>query len=217
MFDLFHSFYMVTLVQIILLNLVALVSPGPDFAVVAHNSLAYGRRIGIVTALGITLGEFIHLSYIVLGFGSIIKNHFWLLAIIKILGCLYLVTLGLKMVFSRSNKNQISDNDSDVKILSTTTAIFRGALTNILNPKAILFFLSIFSVVVDVDTPMSIMSIYGLAILLTTFFWFGFVAVFFSTKKINRKITSIKYWINKITGSMLILLSIKLALTEETS
>ncbi len=213
MYDLFNSSYLSTLIQIVLLNFIVLISPGPDFAVVTHNSLVYGRRTGIMTAFGITLGELVHLSYIILGFGSIISKNFWLLTIIKFCGCLYLVSIGFKMLFSRPQKTDLAIEN---KSISSKRAILKGALTNFLNPKAILYFLSIFSIVVDFDTPAYILSIYGISILASTFGWFSLVAIFFSISKINNKLTSIRHWIDRITGGVLILLSVKLALTQES-
>jgi RhtB (resistance to homoserine/threonine) family protein len=215
MFDFFSTTYFATFIQITILNIIVLISPGPDFAVVVHNSLVYGRRTGIMTAVGITVGELVHLSYIILGFGSVVANNFWLLSVIKFCGCVYLVQMGFRMLFSKPKKINLESGVLNAKVISGYKAVLRGALTNFLNPKAILFFLSLFSIVVDVDTPMYILSLYGLSMLLTTLGWFAIVALFFSHPKLSNKLTSMKHWIERITGGMLIMLSVKLALTKE--
>ena len=96
--DIFNSPYWVTLVNLIILNFIALASPGPDFAIVVKNSLVHSKKAGMMTALGIATGETIHLSYILLGVGIIISKNIWILNSIKILGMLYLTYIGIKML-----------------------------------------------------------------------------------------------------------------------
>src|SRR5437899_1153547 len=84
------------------LNLIALISPGPDFAVVVRNSLIYSRRTGLLTALGIALGIFVHVSYIAFGLGVIIQENEWLYQSMKWLGGGYLLYIRIKGL--RANK-----------------------------------------------------------------------------------------------------------------
>ncbi len=216
MFDFFESSYLATFIQITFLHIGLLISPGPNFAIVTHNSLTYGRRTGLMTAVGIAAGGIVHLSYIIFGFGSIITNNLWMLLIIKFCGCIYLVTLGVKMLFAKQEKLKLN-NKTSIMIISSRQALLKGALTNFLNPKVILFFLSIFSIVVDIDTPLYILFIYGASMSLATLSWLALVAILFSHHKFSYKLTSVKHWIERTTGGILILLSIKLALTHETT
>lgn len=214
MFEAFSSSYGSTIIQLALLNLVALVAPGSDFAIVSRNSILYGRKIGIYTALGITLGELFHLSYIILGAHIFIVNNIWVLNLVKGVGCLYLLYLGYNMIISKDGSGDFR-NENELQYYSAMEAIKTGALTNALNPKAIMFFISIFSVVIDINTPLSTMVLYGIVILITTFSWFAIVAIFFTHKKIRDKLLKVKHWIERFTGVLLILIGIKLAFTTE--
>lgn len=78
------------------LNMIALISPGPDFAVIVKNSLVYSRRTALLIAFGITLGCLIHISYSLLGLGLVIKENEWLFHGLKYLGAGYLFYIGLK-------------------------------------------------------------------------------------------------------------------------
>ena len=214
MFHIFTSPYHDTMVQLALLNLVALISPGPDFAIVIRNSIIYGRRFGFFTILGIQLGEMIHLTYIVLGMHIFVVNNMWILTIVKFVGCLYLIYLGIKMLFTQA-ENSETDFKKNIKNYSLFQAINTGFLTNLLNPKAIIFFISVFSITVDINTPPNILFVYSLIIISTSIFWFGIVAMVFTHASIRNKMLSIKHWIDRGTGILLILISIKLALTTE--
>jgi len=215
MLDFFSSSYGVTLIQVAILNIVALVSPGPDFAIVVRNSLAHSRRAGLMTAAGITAGETVHISYILLGVGVVIAKTLWLLTTIKIAGCLYLTYLGIQLLRAKKEELNLDVLQEVQPAVNNFKAFQTGAATNILNPKAILFFISIFSVVVDSNTPLSILMLYGVVMLVSTFTWFSIVALFFSNAQIRNRFVAVKHWIDRITGGLLIAISIKLALTKE--
>jgi RhtB (resistance to homoserine/threonine) family protein len=206
----FLSNYWAPFFTIMSINLIALVSPGPDFAITVKNSLLYSRKIGIWCAIGITCGEVIHLFYTILGFGLIVAQTLWLFGTIKILGALYLIYTGYKALKARKGVNLL--NNAKAINNFTASASFRsGFFTNLLNPKAILFFLSIFTVVIDPETPLSIMLFYGAAMTVQTFLWFGFVALCFSGAKVRQLFSELNHWVERITGGILVLLGVKLA------
>ncbi|MDC0864614.1 LysE family transporter [Rickettsiaceae bacterium] len=217
MLDFFHSTYGTTLIQVTILNMIGLVSLGPDFALVMRNSLVHDKRAGMMTSLGITCGEAVHICYISLGVGVIIENNSMLLASMKILGGIYLVYIGIQMVRSKQNPATLV-NPSHQQSLNTVSdfKMFRvGFITNILNPKVILFFLGLFSVVINSNTPIGILLLYVFVILITTFGWFSFVTIFFSHRDIRDKFIKVKHLIDRVTGIFLILISVKLVLTVQ--
>ena len=89
--DFWHGFWVITGI-----HLLAAVSPGPDFVFVSQQTLARGRRTGLVCALGIALGLGVHIAYSALGLAAVIASAAWLLTAIKIVGGGYLVWLGIK-------------------------------------------------------------------------------------------------------------------------
>lgn len=205
--------YLPSIISISGLVMIALISPGPDFAITVRNSLIYSRKTALLTALGISLGILIHVSYTILGLGLVIKNQTWLFLLIKYLGASYLIYIGYKGLKARTTKLAL-ENKSHIEDISSLSAIRSGFLTCILNPKAMLFFISLFSVVVAPNTPLFIMLICGVIIFVETLIWFSFVAVCLSGTHTRKKFNAVAHLIERITGGVLILLGLKLLFSE---
>lgn len=139
-------------IAVITITLLAVVSPGPDFAMVSRNSLLLSRRSGVLTALGIGLGVLVHVTYTLLGVGLLIQQSAWLFNVIKLLGALYLIYLGFKMLRTQKAGEFAP---SKVAPVSDLEALRIGFLTNALNPKTTVFIVSLFIQVVGPDTPPS--------------------------------------------------------------
>lgn len=230
MLDFFSSTYGATLIQIAILNLIATISPGQNFAIIVRSSIMYERRIGIMTAIGVILGELVHITYIILGIGVILA-HAWILSSIKILGCLYLSYLGVRMLCAKKNMGGDLSQDADSipeqaaaksspsalpsAPISGFKALWTGVLTNLCNFNVVIFLLSLFSVVVDSGTPAHILMLYSGTILLTSFTWFILVVFLFSNHHIRALFSSASHWVERFTGGVLLVISIKLALTKE--
>lgn len=189
--------------------LLALVSPGPDFAIIVRNSLIYSRKTALFTALGIALGILVHVAYTLFGAGILIAETPWIFSVFKYLGAGYLLYIGYKGV--RAKKQTIDFGTLNIKKdISAFAAIRSGFLTNALNPKAMLFFISLFSVVISPGTPLIIMLLYAVIIFTSTLIWFSCVAFFLSGKRTREYFSSIGYIVERITGGLLLLLGIKL-------
>lgn len=87
---------MTELIAVITITVLAVISPGPDFAMVTRNSLMLSRRAGVQTALGIGMGVLVHVAYTLVGVGLLIQQSLWLFNAIKLAGAGYLVYLGMK-------------------------------------------------------------------------------------------------------------------------
>ena len=204
--------YLPSILSLAGLNMIALISPGPDFAVIVRKSLVYSRKTALLTALGIALGIMVHVSYILLGLGVVIRESTWLFDCIKYLGAGYLLYIGVKGLTAKKAALALG-NVHHVRDISHTLAIRSGFLTNALNPKCMLFILSLFSVVIPPHTPTLIMTIYGVIIFVETLAWFSFVAFCLSGKRTREKFNAVGHWIERITGGILILLAGKLFFT----
>ena len=205
--------YWPAIVSLTCLQMVGLISPGPDFAVVLRNSLIYSRKTALFTALGIALGIMVHVAYSVLGLGFLMAKTAWLLMIFKYVGAGYLLYIGYKGL--RAKKHHVPLGDTHhVQDISPFAAFRSGFLTNALNPKAMLFFVSLFSLLVAPSTPPLIMGVYSVIIFITTLGWFSFVALCLSGKTIRAKFNAFGHWIERVTGGLLILLGIKLLLMK---
>jgi RhtB (resistance to homoserine/threonine) family protein len=199
----------VTIIQIL-----AVMSPGPDFIMTVRNSLTYSRRTGIWTAVGFGCGIFVHVCYSLAGLALIISQSILLFSVIKYAGAAYLIYIGIKSALARGATIEIADQQQKQDI-SRFTAVRMGFLTNILNPKATLFILSLFTLVISPDTPPLILAILALIIVSTTIAWFTLVSIFMTQRHIRGVFERFQNLFNKTFGGLLILLGIKVALTEK--
>jgi len=170
--------FMLYLPEIVSVSVIALfmsISPGADFVMVTKNSLFHHRKAGLYSALGISLAIWIHVTYSIAGLALVISNSVVLFSIIKYLGGAYLIYMGWKSFQSKANV-EIVDNKNH-QTLSNFSALKIGFITNALNPKTTLFFLSIFTQVVTADTPIILQVIYGAIISVAHLLWFSFVVL----------------------------------------
>lgn len=188
-----------------IIHILAVAMPGPDFAMVIRNSLRYNRRIAIYSILGLCSGILFHLTYCLFGFALVIKNSIILLNIIKGLGSLYLLYLGIDglVAFSKiikqknhvsknsipENKNikKLSENDiAQLQNISALAAWRMGLITNLTNPKVIIYFISLYSQFMQTNISMIKQGIYVLEIIILTFCWFTLVATIMTRDTIKK-------------------------------
>lgn len=152
-----------------LAHLLAVMSPGPDTAIIFHQSFAKGRVQGILTALGIGFGIFVHCFFAISGISLLIYSSDEAKFFIKFMGAIYLLYLGISFFISKK-----SSKTDESKVLFKNPFII-GFVTNLLNVKAFLFTVSLFSFInLDSNTLMSL--IYLLYFPLITAAWFSFVS-----------------------------------------
>lgn len=198
----------------------SVMSPGPDFAMVMRNSLVYSRRTGLLAAVGLALGILLHVSYSLMGIGLIISRSIILFNTIKILGAAYLIYIGIKSLMTKKeSRKQITEElneefgESHAKQdLTTFQAVRMGFINNALNPKATLFFLALFTQIINPHTSLGIKMLYGLEMSVATFIWFAIVALILTHKRVSRSFLGVKHHFEKVFGAILIALGIKVAL-----
>ncbi len=204
--------YFPSIAALFSIQLLGLMSPGPDFAIVVKNSLIYTRKTAILTAIGVSLGVLVHLSYIFLGLGIIIAQTTWLFLLFKYVGASYLIYIGIKGLLAKKQKISYEKNKPQQQDILPLKALRAGFFTNATNPKAMLFFLSIISAFVTPKEPAFIIAIYGVLIFASTLAWFLIVAIFFSNKRLSLFFKNFQYLIERVTGGFLILLGVKILL-----
>lgn len=207
--------YLPSIAALTVIQLLGVMSPGPDFAVVVRNSLIYTRKTGVLTAIGVSLGILVHLAYILLGLGVVISKTVWLFALFKYLGAAYLMYIGIKGLLAKKQTTNY-DGAHSLQEISPFKAINTGFLTNVLNPKAMFFFLSLISAFIP-GKPSIIVVIYGIIIFVSTLLWFLFVAMCFSNTRLRSFFKNFQYLIERITGGLLILLAVKMLFFQTQS
>ncbi len=193
--------------------LLAAISPGPDFLVVAKNSLAHSRSAGMWTAVGVGSALLVHVTYTLVGIGLIISQSILLFSIIKVLGAVYLIWLGASILFSRQS-HEISAPQGEAVYKAPRDAFKEGFLTNVLNPKATVFFVSIFTQFVSPQLPTLIQIAYGLEVVLIVMLWFVGLSAMLTMPLVRSGIGAVQGKLMKVMGIALILLGVKVAFSH---
>ncbi|WP_261841760.1 LysE family translocator [Aliamphritea ceti] len=191
--------------------LLAVISPGPDFAITTRNSLMYGRCSGLATAIGIAAGVSVHVVYTLFGLGYIMAEAVWLLEVMRYLGAGYLIWLGVSAFLPGKGEGG-SKTGLAVSGVAGWTAFKNGFICNALNPKTALFFIALFTQVVDPATPLIIQVLIGVFISVAHFVWFGIVALLLTHPRFNQMFARARVWIERVTGACLVGLGAKLAI-----
>lgn len=209
------SHYMYEFLGLMAVFSIMIVSPGADFAIVVRQSIVHGRRSAIMTSLGIGSSLLFHISYTVLGLGLLVSKSLLLFGLLKWAGAAYLVYLGIKALCAPAMEApaDVVENVPQKKI-SDGRSFLMGFVTNALNPKAVLFFLSLFSALVSHETPVLIQASYGVFMALALIAWFVAVSTFFTIQSVRDRFVSWGKWFNRVTGMVFIGLGIKLATSQ---
>ncbi|MGF1683035.1 LysE family translocator [Photobacterium minamisatsumaniensis] len=186
------------LLTLLTVHVIALMSPGPDFALVVQNAGRYGRKTGMMIALGLSLGILLHSILSLTGASLLIQQQPVLFSILQAAGGCYLLWLGIGALKGtwqhwqqRCHPQQPHVADSEPAkhvIASRKQALLKGFTTNILNPKAFVFFISLLSTLVPAG-----MSISGKAsaiglLWLSSFLWFAILAWLLTGERLQQKL-----------------------------
>lgn len=205
--------YLPLILSVVSIHLLAVISPGPDLIMTLKNSLTYSRKAGMWTSVGFGLGVMIHVFYCVAGLALIISQSILLFSIIKFIGAGYLMYIGYTSLVSKKSVIDVSTEVSK-KDLTPFQAVKSGFLTNLLNPKATLFFLGLFTLVLSPTTPVPVVLIMSAIMVMNNILWYTLVAVFFTQKKVRTVFDRVQNIVNKIFGGFLIFFGIKIALVS---
>lgn len=201
-------------------HLIAVASPGPDFAIVLKQVINQGRRAAIFSSVGIGLGIMLHVMYSILGLSLLIKTTPMLYNIMLYAAAGYLFYIGVLALRSQPsesavialNDNGLASRSGSKSEQSIWQAFRLGFVTNGLNPKATLFFLSLFSVVVAPTTNDAVRWGYGVYLAVATGIWFITLSVLLSTSHIEQYLQQYRHVIDRLMGVVLIVLAISLVL-----
>ncbi|WP_442637061.1 LysE family translocator [Rossellomorea marisflavi] len=210
MFGVIH--FEVFLLTGILLNLI----PGADTMYIVGRSISQGRTAGIYSVLGIISGSLVHTLFVAFGLSLILVKSVLLFNVIKVIGVVYLVYLGIRMILDKSN---LAFQQATGTTMNKRKIYIQGLLTSLTNPKVSLFFIAFMPQFIDpnVTSPVPFL-ILGLAFTITGLLWCLFVAYFSSyvtkTLRGNQKVGQV---LNKVTGVIFIGMGIKLLQTKAPS
>jgi RhtB (resistance to homoserine/threonine) family protein len=204
---------LLALLSAYVISLVALVSPGPDFAITVQSSVRHGFRAGVLTACGIACGNMIHVTYVNIGLGALIAHSVVAFNVMKLAAAAYLAWIGAKALRSRPAAPAAGEV-APAEGVADAQAFRRGLVANVLNPKAALFWLSYFTLVLDPHMPAAVLAAFIALQAVTIAAWFSFVALVMSRPAVRAKFLRLGHWFDRATGAVLIALGVKVALAQ---
>ena len=188
-------------------HFLALLSPGPDFVLIVKSAIKNDSKDAIGVALGITIANAVYISLCLIGIGSILAASALLMIILKIIGGLFLIYLAVQALQARkSSYSQLDINESISNNLTNTTFLkefVAGFISGIFNPKNLLFYLSLFTVVLTPEVSFAFKLSLGIWMTIAVFLWDTSIIFLLSTRKVRQKFTQAAYYIDKITGALL--------------
>ncbi len=195
----------------VLLNL----TPGQDTFYILGRSIAQGRRIGVASALGISAGGVVHTLAAALGLSAVLATSASAFIALKIVGAVYLVYLGVRMLFTRTAAVASTDMKGSV---DTRTAFRQGMLTNVLNPKVALFFLALMPQFIEPDSPTKVGAflVLGLTFLTTGTVWCLVLAL--GASRVRSFVADRPRALQRLTqasGALFIFLGLRLAASKQ--
>ncbi len=190
------------------------VLPGADFAMVLRQSIAHGRRTALFTSAGVATSILVHGSYTLLGVGVIVGQSLLFFNILKWAGAAYLLYLAISVLRGPA-PTAPGDLSGAEPTRGDLSAFALGFLTNLLNPKAVLFFLALFTTLVSAHTSVDIKAVYVASMSVMLFAWFALVSIFFTTPSVRQGFFRLGRWFNRVTGITFILLAIRVAVAQQ--
>lgn len=156
-------------------HFLALLSPGPDFVLIVKSAIKNDSKDAIGVALGITIANAVYISLCLIGIGSILAASALLMIILKIIGGLFLIYLAVQALQARkSSYSQLDINESISNNLTNTTFLkefVAGFISGIFNPKNLLFYLSLFTVVLTPEVSFAFKLSLGIWMTIVVFLW----------------------------------------------
>ena len=199
------------LTTLALVHFIGLLSPGPDFALVVQNTSRYGRQIGLFIALGLSIGILLHSIFSLLGISYLVQQHPLFFLMLQIAGGSYLLYLGwgaLKASWKNRHKGKTTSASEQPQLKSKRRAFSQGLATSILNPKALVFFISLMSSLVPASMSFAGKGIALIILWLLALVWFSLLAWALSTPKMQRKVNAIALYVDSLCGLLLTIIGI---------
>ncbi|MBZ9610983.1 LysE family translocator [Rheinheimera maricola] len=201
---------------IALVHLMAVASPGPDFAIVLRYAVRFGRQQALAASIGIGVAILLHVTWSLVGIAVLIQTTPWLFKVLSLAAAIYLAYIGLMALRSKAPQHPehvIAGSAADA-VPSARKAFMAGFITNGINPKATLFFLSLFAVIISPITPLSYKIIYGVYMAVATAAWFCALSMLLTHKKVRAFLLLKGYWFDRIMGLLLLALAMHLVVSS---
>ena len=198
-----------TIFSILGVFLLGAMSPGPSFVVVSRVAVSGARRDGLAAALGMGIGGFIFASVAVAGLTALLIQVAWLDTSLRVAGGAYLLWIGIRIWRGANEPVEIAA-DQPALPRSFFATLVRAVLVQLANPKTAIFYASMFAAMLPASPPLWMLVALPPLLFCTEFFWYGIVAVAFSSSKPRSAYLRTKHWIDRAAGAVVGALGVKL-------
>ncbi|MDQ3871848.1 MAG: LysE family translocator [Chloroflexota bacterium] len=192
------SEYVALLGSLFVVDLLAAMSPGPNFLVVSQSALSGPRGRAAAAVLGIVSMNLLWCLGVAVGLSSLFAVVPALYVALKVLGGLYLIHLGVRLWRSAGES---PEPEAPPSKQSTRSSFGRAFLTAATNPKSVVYFGSVFSVFMHPDAPLWVQAAAVGIVLMNALLWYGSVALLFSSALVQRRYAAIRAPIDRIAGA----------------
>ncbi|WP_343548082.1 LysE family translocator [Ralstonia sp.] len=196
------------------------VTPGPDTAYIVGRSVSQGRAAGLLSSLGVSAGCCVHVLAVAFGLTALLAASTVAFTVIKVVGAAYLIYLGGRMLLAPPERDDAPAEKTETPAARRPRPLkslfMQGFLTNVLNPKVVLFFLSFFPQFVDphaAHKALAFLALGAVFIAMSTI-WNSLVA--WVAASVTRRVAGkpgIKRWLDRVVGTAFIGLGARLAFT----
>jgi RhtB (resistance to homoserine/threonine) family protein len=199
------------LIALLAVDLLAAMTPGPNFVLVTQTAIGHSFRQGAAVVLGLMISNLLWCAAVLFGLTSLFHLAPWLYTAIKLAGGAYLIVLGVQLWRSRG---EVEAARHDLPERSPRTALLRGVLIGLSNPKSALYFGSVFALFVSPDTPAWVQATAVAVVLVNTAAWYGSVAALFSRPRVQRAYSRVQRTLNRVAGAVMAAFGVKLLATR---
>jgi len=183
-------------------HFLALLSPGPDFFLIMQASLSLPRRYGFAICSGIAIANGFYILIAVIGL-EVVREMTWFLSLLKYLGGIYLLFLGVMLLRTPVQSFNNRSSDSFLQVQNVKRQFLIGFMSAILNPKNVIFYLSLFTVMVSVQTIFFTRCLYAFWMVSIVFLWDCCVVMVIGRDGVKKWLGESVYFIEKLSGAAL--------------
>ncbi len=190
----------------------ALMLPGPDFVAVVRNTVARGKRAGLLTALGVSMGISFYAALSALGLATLLNRIDWFEMAVRTAGALFLAYLGIRLLLTHAPTRHL-ENEAPKPPAGPRNPFLLGVLVNLTNPKAIIFFASIFGTAIRPQTPLWVITTVIAVVGFSGFVWFSTVSLLTASTGWLIRLEDHQHWIERLAGIAFLGFATKIAFT----
>ncbi len=184
----------------------ALLSPGPDFLLVVKSAVRNKKQLAIGVAVGIATANAVYIILCLIGVGAILASSIIIMTSIKVAGGLFLTYLAISALRAKKADYAFLNDPIDAENRNNTTffkEFITGFASGLLNPKNPLFYLSLFTLVLNSEVGLWFQIALGVWMTLIVFLWDTFIIFALSRKKVRHTFNRMAFYIDKTTGAIL--------------